>query len=150
MADKEISGLATAGAIAGTELMHVVQSGNSRQTTPQKIIDTLAEPLGKLRAVNAQTIAYTLVLTDSGKTIEVNSGSAKQITIPANASVAFPTESYFNVVRYGAGAVTVKGDTGVTVNGVSAGTLTISDQYGGLTIYKRDTNEWVSPNMTAT
>lgn len=149
MADKEISGLATAGAITGTELVHVVQSGNSRQTTPQKIIDTLAEPLGKLRGINPQTIAYTLALTDAGKTVEMNSGSARQVTIPTNASVAFPTESYVNVVRYGAGAVTVKGDTGVTLNGVSAGTITIPDQFGGLTLYKRGTNEWVAPNFEA-
>ena len=143
MADKEISGLATAGAIAGTELMHVVQSGNSRQTTPQKIIDTLAEPLGKLR-LNAQTVSYTLVLGDAGKTIEVNSGSAKVITLPPNASVAFATDTYVKVTRYGAGSVTITGDTGVILNGVSAGSITIPNQFGELILHKRDTNEWTA------
>lgn len=150
MADKELSGLATAGTITGSELIHVVQSGNSRQTTPQKIIDPLAEPLGKLRDINTQTDNYTLALTDAGQTVEMNSGSTKAVTVPANATVAFPIDSYVNVVRYGAGTLTVVGAVGVTINGVSAGTLTISDQYGGLTLYKRDTNEWVAPNMTAT
>ena len=150
MADQEIGDLATAGAITGSELLHLVQSGNSRQTTPQLFIDPLAEPLGKMRDINTQTDNYTLALTDAGQTVEMNSGTAKAVTIPANATIAFPTDSYVNVVRYGAGALTVVGATGVTVNGVSAGTLTIASQYGGLTIYKRGTDEWVAPNYTAT
>lgn len=37
MADKEIGALTAAGALDGTELAHVVQSGNSRQTTTQDV-----------------------------------------------------------------------------------------------------------------
>lgn len=143
MADKEITSLATAGAVTGTEKVHIVQSGNSRQTDLQKIIDTLAEPLGKIR-LNAQTVNYTLVLADAGKKIEVNSGSTKTITIPTNATVAFATETYVKVRRYGAGEVTVTGAAGVTINGVVAGSFTIPAQFGEAELYKRGTDEWVA------
>ena len=39
MADKEISDLTTGGTLDGTELVHVVQSSNSRQVTTQDIAD---------------------------------------------------------------------------------------------------------------
>ena len=39
MADKEVGSLTSAGTLDGTELIHVVKSGNSRQTTAQDIAD---------------------------------------------------------------------------------------------------------------
>lgn len=108
-----------------------------------------AETLGRMRDIRTVTDNDTLVLTDAGKTVEMNSASTKEFTIPPNSSVAFPTDTYINLVRYGSGALTVQGGTGVTLNGVSAGTITIPAQYGGATIYKRDTDEWVAPNFTA-
>lgn len=149
MADQEIGDLATAGTITGVELVHIVQSGNSRQAPLQNVIDPLAEPLGKMRDINTQTDNYTLALTDAGKTVEMNSGTAKAVTIPAFATIAIPVDSYVNIVRYGAGALTVVGATGVTINGVSAGTVTIGARYGGVLLYKRGTNEWVAENATA-
>jgi hypothetical protein len=110
---------------------------------------TDAEGLGLMRAVRTVTDNETLALTDAGKTVEMNAATAKQILIPTNAAIAFPLLSYVNCVRYGAGALTIKGDTGVTLNGVSAGTVTLTPQYGGAMIYKRATNEWVAPNYTA-
>jgi hypothetical protein len=38
---------------------------------------------------NSQSVDYTLVLTDAGKTL-LQTGSSKTFTIPANGSVAFP------------------------------------------------------------
>lgn len=110
---------------------------------------TSEETLGKVRDINTQTDNYTLALTDAGQIVEMNSSSAKVVTIPANASVAFPTDSYTNVVRYGSGAVTITADTGVTLNGVSAGDVSLSVQYDGALLYKRGTNEWVAPGFTA-
>lgn len=110
---------------------------------------TNEETLGKARDINTQTDNYTLVLTDAGQIVEMNSSSTKEITIPPNSSVAFPTDSYFVAVRYGTGALTVQGGTGVTLNGVSTGTITVPAQYGSATIYKRGTDEWVAPGYTA-
>lgn len=130
----------TTEAITGTD--------TDRAITPEALAGS-AEPLGKARSVDTKTDNYELVLTDAGRILEMNAATAKAFTIPANATVAFSTNTYVNFVRYGAGAVTVVGASGVTLNGVSQGTISIPVQYGGIQIYKRGTNEWVSPNNTA-
>lgn len=89
--------------------------------------------------VNPQTASYTLVLADRGRLIELNSASATVVTVPTNASVAFPVGSLVEVVRYGAGAVSVAGATGVTLRGG----LTIGAQYGSVSLLKRATDEWL-------
>ena len=53
---------------------------------------TNLEPLGEVTAINTQTgTTYTLALADKGKIVEMNNASANTLTIPTNASVAFPT-----------------------------------------------------------
>lgn len=97
-----------------------------------------------LTEVNTQTgTAYTLALTDASDVVEVNNAGANTVTIPTNAAVAFPVGTIIGVTQLGAGATTVTGDTGVTVNGVSAGGAAIDAQYKGVSIYKRATDTWV-------
>jgi hypothetical protein len=96
-------------------------------------------------AVNTQTgTAYTLALTDAGDIVEMNNAAANTLTIPANASVAFAIGDVISITQFGAGVTTVTGDTGVTVNGVSAGGATINSQYQGVSLYKRGTDEWIT------
>jgi len=115
------------------------------QQSVKAYADTNFEPLGEVTAINTQTgTAYTLALADKGKIVEMNNANANTLTIPTNASVAFPTGSRVDVVQYGAGTTTIAGDTGVTVNGVSAGSGDASDQYAGITLYKRGTDEWIA------
>jgi hypothetical protein len=95
-------------------------------------------------SINTQTgTSYTLALTDSSKIVEMNNASANTLTIPTNASVAFPVGTMITITQYGAGTTTVTGDTGVTVNGVSAGGGDIDARYDGVSIYKRATDEWI-------
>ena len=45
----------------------------------------------KSQTINAQTgTTYTLVLTDAGKIVTLSNASAITLTVPTNASVAFP------------------------------------------------------------
>ena len=98
-------------------------------------------------AINSQTgTTYTLVLSDI--IVEMNNASANTLTIPTNASVAFPIGVTITVLQYGAGATTVTGDTGVTVNGVSAGGIAAAAQYESFTLYKRATDEWIILDKT--
>jgi hypothetical protein len=92
---------------------------------------------------NAQTgTTYTLVLTDAGKLVTLNNGSAIALTVPTNASVAFDIGDQINLLQLGAGQVTVAGDAGVTVG--SEGTkLKLKDQYAIGTLVKTDTDTWV-------
>lgn len=96
-------------------------------------------------SVNAQTgTAYTLVLGDRNGIVTMSNGSANTLTIPTNASVAFPTNTIINILQIGAGATSITGDTGVTVNGVSAGSGDIQNQYQGVALLKVATNTWVA------
>lgn len=108
------------------------------------------EPLGRINRVHTATDNYTATLRDMlGGMIEMNNAAAKAITIPTNAAVTTPAWAYFNFVQIGAGTLTVVGDTGVTVNGVSAGTVTVSAQYGGGLAYRKGSDNWIIPNFTA-
>ena len=96
------------------------------------------------RTVNAQTgTTYTLVLGDAGDVVTMDNVSTNTLTIPTNASVAFAIGDQIEVIMKGAGVTTVTGDTGVTVNGVSAGGATIDAQYKTVTILKVATDTWI-------
>lgn len=94
--------------------------------------------------VNAQTgTTYTLALTDRGQTVTMDNASANTLTIPTNASVAFAVGSVVTVIQKGAGVTTIAGATGVTVNGVSAGSGDMSAQWQGVAVMKIATDEWI-------
>lgn len=91
---------------------------------------------------NAQTgTTYTLVLADAGKLVSLNNASAITLTIPTNASVAFPVNTRIDLLQYGAGQVTV-GGAGVTIRS-SGAKLKLTGQYSGATLWKKGTDEWV-------
>lgn len=93
---------------------------------------------------NAQTgTTYTLVLGDRHRVITSSNASAQLHTIPLNSSVAFPVGTMISFLQIGAGVLSIKGATGVTLNGVSAGTGAIAARYTGATILKTATDTWV-------
>jgi hypothetical protein len=96
----------------------------------------------KIASVNTQTASYTLVLADADKIVEVNNGSANNLTVPPNSSVAFATGTQIDLVQYGAGQTTVVAGSGVTIRS-KASALKITGQYSAATLYKRGTDEWV-------
>ena len=102
---------------------------------------TLTDPKINL-SVNTQTASYTLALTDNGKVVEMNVGSANNLTIPLNSSVAFPVGAQLDIFQYGAGQTTVVATGGVTIRS-KGGLLKLTGQYSGATLYQRATDEWV-------
>lgn len=95
--------------------------------------------------VNPQTgTTYTLVLGDQSKVVTMNNAGANTLTIPTNASVAFPTGSVIVVQQIGAGATSIAGATGVTLNGVSAGTGALSAQWSSVSLLKTATDTWLA------
>lgn len=98
---------------------------------------------GRRAIITEATTTKTLALIDSGDFIVTTSASPTTITIPTNASVAFTVGTEIDFIQKGAGELTISGDTGVTLNGVSAGSTSITAQWGGATIKKIDTNEWI-------
>jgi hypothetical protein len=92
--------------------------------------------------VNGQTTAYTLVLTDVSKAVEITSSSARTVTIPPNSSVAFPVGTIIEIAQLGTAQVTVAAGSGVTLH--SAGSLVKTRvQYSTCSIRKQATNTWL-------
>ncbi|CDO34039.1 hypothetical protein [Novosphingobium sp. KN65.2] len=103
---------------------------------------TFVDYLSSARAShNPQAASYTLALTDAGKLVSIENASANNLTVPANASVAFPIGTRIDVGQYGAGQTTLVADTGVTIRS-SGGNLKLTGQYSGATLQKIGTNEW--------
>ncbi|MGY3436451.1 MULTISPECIES: hypothetical protein [unclassified Marinovum] len=73
----------------------------------------------------------------------MTSASAATLTVPANSAVAFPIGTEIEVVALGAGVVTITGDTGVTINGVAAGSADVAAQWQGAVLRKYDTDAWL-------
>lgn len=94
------------------------------------------------RPENLQTASYTLVLGDFGKNIRMNNASANNLTIPLNATVAFPVGTEIDICQYGAGQTTVVATGGVTIRSKS-GNLKLTGQYSGATLKKIGTDEWM-------
>jgi len=96
-----------------------------------------------LTSINTQTgTSYTLVLSDAGKLVQMNNSSSNTLTIPTNASVAFPVGTKIMIQKYGSGNTTIQGASGVTLRDPNS-LATISTQYDMRTIMKIGTDEWV-------
>lgn len=146
-----VSGTPTDGTDFTTVPVTFVSAGTSQFTNGSQFAVTIdASELGltpeqvAAGTDNNQTgTAYTLVLTDAdNKTVTMTNAAANVVTIPLNASVAFPIGTKIPVMQYGAGVTTSTGDTGVTVNNVSAGSVAASSQFNGMLLHKIGTDTW--------
>jgi hypothetical protein len=88
---------------------------------------------------NAQTgTTYTFALADVPKTVTASNASSQTYTIPTQVSVTWPANATLNLVNLGAGAVTIAGAVGVTVNNAS----TAISQYQSAAIVRTAENTW--------
>lgn len=91
------------------------------------------------------TNAYTLVLGDQGDILLASNGAtAGTITIPTNATVAFPTGTQITIIQTGSGQLTIQGAGGVTVNSTGATSTApkLRAQNSSATLIKSATNTW--------
>jgi hypothetical protein len=88
---------------------------------------TLTSPLINL-GINANTATtYTFVLSDNGKLVTSNNASAQTLSIPTNASVAFPIGTQINVAWItGAGQPTIQAVTSGTTTVLSTASTSIA------------------------
>ena len=87
------------------------------------------------------TVNYTLALSDDGKLVEINSATAVNVTIPTNATVAFPVGTQITVLQVAAGQITFVPAPGATVIG-NPGVKTRAIWTAG-TLIQRAANTWV-------
>lgn len=110
--------------------------GSTPVTSPRKFLEEIT---------NEQTNDYTVQLTDEYKTILMNKGTAVNLTVPSNSSVAFAVNTKIKVRRIGAGALTFVQGSGVTIT-PSLGALTDGGATGEMTLLKVNTDSWYLDN----
>lgn len=92
--------------------------------------------------LNRQAASYVLALTDIGKLVEMNVGTANTLTVPSSSTANFPIGAKIDIAQYGAGQTTVTTGS-VNVSLRSAGSATkLAAQYAGATVVKIATDEW--------
>jgi hypothetical protein len=96
-------------------------------TATQTALDTKTN---KLIVTNRQTASYTLVLSDADKLVEMNVGSANNLTVPAS---VFSAGTQILLAQYGAGQTTIVAGAGMTIRSNGA-KLKLNVQYSGATL----------------
>lgn len=105
--------------------------------------------VAKALTLNAQIgTTYTLLLVDDSKVVTLSNGSPITVTVPPNASVAFPVGSQVNLVQIDTGQVTVSAGAGVTLRSQGS-KVKLNGQYAAASLLKIATDEWVLIGNTA-
>lgn len=135
------------GSTAWTSLSYFGGTGDVTLTGTQTLTNkTLTDPKINL-AFDAQTgTTYTTVLDDNGQVITMNNASANTLSIPTNASVAYPIGTQINVLQIGAGQTTIQavtsGTTTILSTGATAAAPKLRVRYSAATCVKAGTDLW--------
>ena len=115
----------------GASAIHMLvnNSATDALTISATGVTTLGQPLPVASGgtagngtVNTQATSYTTVLGDAGNFLNMNCGSACNLTIPPNSSVAYLLNTEICGMQGGAGAVTFVAGSGVTLAPATAAT----------------------------
>jgi hypothetical protein len=134
------------GANVGTGSVGTTQLADGAVTVAK--LATGAPRAGFNSTINAVSTAYTLVIGDLGKLVEISNSSPVNLTIPTD-SVAFTTGDRIDILQTGVGQVTLVPGSGVTLN-TDSGKTKLLGQWAACTLIKRGSNSWVAiGNLTA-
>ena len=110
------------------------------------ISTTAAISLGKLAdaTIDIKTGSYTLQLTDKNKFIKMNiTSTANTVTVPLDATVAFPEGSQIHIIQYGSGKTQIVGASGAVYIYATPGAY-LRAQYSSATLLKcAAANTWM-------
>ncbi len=96
----------------------------------------------KLVTFDQEVASYSLILANADQIVEMNVGSANNLTIPLNSSQAFPIGTQITILQTGTGQTTINPTGGVTVNATPG--LKLRTQWSSATLIKRAENTWVA------
>ena len=133
-----------AAAVTATELasdaVTTVKILDGNVTTAKIADDAVTSAKIAAPTLTAKTDSFTLALVDENCTMQCNKATAMTVTVPTS-SVAFANGAVVTLMQYGAGQVTVAGDSGVTIR--SSNGLKLRTQYSMATLVKISDTEWV-------
>jgi hypothetical protein len=114
----------------------VVALATSGMTVTGTAVATQGMPIAS-QSANTKTLA----LTDNGSYVRCSNTTTMTVTIPANATVAFPTGAEMVFFQVGAGNVQFANAAGVTLNSKES-LVNLTGQYSAATLKKIATNTW--------
>ena len=138
----KISGTAITAADTGTVTSAMIADG---AIVNADVNASAAIDLGKLAdaTIDEKSADYTLALTDKNKFIKMSvTSTANTVTVPTNASVAFPIGSQIHIIQYGTGKTQVIPVSGTVTLYATPGAY-LRAQYSAATLLKCDTNIWM-------
>ena len=135
LADGAVTGAKLAdGAVTAEKLSAGALSGKA------DLVGGKVKPSQLSRSKSSVSASRTLALSDEGKALYCTNSSAVTLTIPDNASAAFPLGTEILIYRKGSGTVTVAAASGVTL--LCPGQKLLASRYGSARLKKWDTNTW--------
>ena len=135
------------GSLADSALQDIVED-----TTPQLggALDTQGNSItgnystdGYRGIITETTTTRSTSLTDAGDFILFDNATSSEYRILDNASVTLPIGTEIDLLQKGVGVLTIIAVSGVRLNGVTAGSTTVTARWGGATIKKILTDEWI-------
>ncbi len=94
--------------------------------------------------VNPQTgTSYTLALDDQYDVVTMDNAGANTVLIDPVGTTNYPVGYTVEIIQLGAGATSIEAGAGVTLNGVSTGSGTITAQYDVIKLRHVASDEWI-------
>jgi hypothetical protein len=116
MADKKISQLTAKGSrIVASDRVPIAQDDGAGAFSTKYVLGSEVHNW----SLNKESASYTLLLTDAHNYVEMEVSSANILTIPTNATVAFPIGTEIRVTQLGTGQTTITPAAGVTLRSIS-------------------------------
>lgn len=111
-------------------------------TTTAAMLTTLGAAARVLVITTDANANHDLILTDAAPLayLRMTNAGANTVTIPLNATIAFPVGAQISGIQAGAGATTIVATGGVTLN--CAHTLVARAQYSAWSLIKVATDTW--------
>lgn len=117
------------------------QDGQTAGSITASRIRDFIDSIAAIYSTTQSGTSYTLALIDAGTCVEMTSSSANTVTVPTNASVAFPVYTAIRICQYGTGQTTIAAASGVTIDTPSS--LLLRTRFSEVLLRQRAANEWV-------
>ena len=98
---------------------------------------------GIVRIRTLTATSHMLEAVDLGCILETTGASAVTVTIPPEASVPFETGTLINITQIGTGIASIEAAAGVSLNGVTGGSVALDGQWSGAALTCRGADAWV-------